>query len=333
MAETLAIRPQKRQITGWYYAGWTGLGLLALSYLAALAVKPELVQIAADKSKSEIQNQTAEIAALKTALSSAKTQANHAAQTAARAVAEKKSIALKLAALQEQLAAQQKAQADAQAQLQAPVAASETPPAAAGTVTTTKTSGGKEIKVEIVNAKQASVAEIAPSSKPPVAAAASAADNQPVEIAVPLPDRVPTGLRLKTKTATASPPPATGVTGFSTVVSSTLRSNAGIETGSISAPKSFGGAITRNAPATIGVRLSSGPSVDALRLAWSLLNERHVAELSGLEPRYLAGGPAAAPFELLAGPLPDTASATTLCAKLVARGVPCSVGAFAGNAL
>ncbi len=86
----------------------------------------------------------------------------------------------------------------------------------------------------------------------------------------------------------------------------------------------------------LGVRLASSTSVEALRLNWSLLAERHPAQLRPLEPRYVTRGPTASgdpSFDLVAGPFKSTAEARRMCKALEQRGISCQVGAFIGNAL
>ncbi len=80
------------------------------------------------------------------------------------------------------------------------------------------------------------------------------------------------------------------------------------------------------------VELSSGPSLDALRLNWSLLADRHPAALKNLEARYMSAGDGS-PYQLLAGPINTADEATRVCAQLKARKVACRVTGFAGNAL
>lgn len=96
--------------------------------------------------------------------------------------------------------------------------------------------------------------------------------------------------------------------------------------------------ITNPAPATvaaaptgpIGLELVTGPSVDALRLNWGVLAERHGAMLKNLEVKYVAGGPSA-PFKLLAGPVASVEAGAQICEQFRLKGTPCKVGAFVGN--
>ena len=96
----------------------------------------------------------------------------------------------------------------------------------------------------------------------------------------------------------------------------------------------LGPAIVKPAPKPMGIKISSGASVDALRLSWSLLAERHGDTLKNLQARYTTGGDAENPnYDLIAGPLKSTAEAKKVCKALAAKNVPCQVGAFAGASL
>lgn len=112
-----------------------------------------------------------------------------------------------------------------------------------------------------------------------------------------------------------------------------------IETGSIAAPApvSFGRAVVKPAPPAkpVGLKIANSTSVDALRLTWGLLNERHGDTLKRLHPRYISGGGSAgAPrYDLIAGPLKNAAEARRMCKVLASKGISCSVGNFEGNAL
>lgn len=77
--------------------------------------------------------------------------------------------------------------------------------------------------------------------------------------------------------------------------------------------------------------LARGPSIDALRLSWSLLNERHKGALKTLEPRVVQVEPGS--YQLIAGPLASPINALKVCATLRARGVACQSADFKGDAL
>ncbi len=93
--------------------------------------------------------------------------------------------------------------------------------------------------------------------------------------------------------------------------------------------------VTPAAEEAVAIHLDAGPSLDALRLRWGVLHDRHQSALSRLEPRYLTGGTMESPsYQLLAGPVASREEAARICALLRARRVPCSVGGpFVGEAL
>ena len=114
-----------------------------------------------------------------------------------------------------------------------------------------------------------------------------------------------------------------------------------IETGSLNKapeaapqkPVSFGPATVKPQPRPIGIELASATSIEALRLSWSVLADRH-GTLKNLEARYVSGGETGTPsYDLVAGPFKTTADARKACKELSAQGSPCKVGPFLGNAL
>jgi hypothetical protein len=87
-------------------------------------------------------------------------------------------------------------------------------------------------------------------------------------------------------------------------------------------------------PGAVGVLLATGPSVDALRLNWSILTDRHGDSVKNLQPRYIVSGkPDQRVYSLLAGPVASTAQAKSLCQSMAQKGLACEVSAFRGNAL
>ena len=100
------------------------------------------------------------------------------------------------------------------------------------------------------------------------------------------------------------------------------------------APISFGPAIVKSEPKPIGVQLSSGATVEAIQLTWSLLSDQYPDALRKLEPRYTTSGTpeAGQTFDLIAGPLRSAADARKVCKALAARGTDCRVAEFAGAA-
>lgn len=83
-----------------------------------------------------------------------------------------------------------------------------------------------------------------------------------------------------------------------------------------------------------GVQLATGPSVDALRISWMLLSERHKEILGPFEPRFVVSSGASGPgFRLIAGPMESANAASRVCSELRARRVTCGVSAFGGEPL
>ncbi len=112
-----------------------------------------------------------------------------------------------------------------------------------------------------------------------------------------------------------------------------------IETGSLPSFQppaiTFGPPVVTPAGEAVGIHLDAGPSLDALRLRWSVLHDRHASALRDLQPRYLISGTAASPsYQLMAGPISSAEEASRICALLRAKRVACSVGGpFVGQAL
>ena len=80
-----------------------------------------------------------------------------------------------------------------------------------------------------------------------------------------------------------------------------------------------------------GIQIATGPSVDALRISWMVLSERHKEILSRFEPRFVPASGAG--YRLIAGPIENTAAANKVCGDLRARRVTCGVSAFGGEPL
>lgn len=128
------------------------------------------------------------------------------------------------------------------------------------------------------------------------------------------------------------------------------KGKSGVETGSVTAPAAgaditFGPPVVKQAavppsgpPAgtrnMIGVQIATGPSVDSLRLSWTLLSERHADSFRALEPRYAASGDGRnESYDLIVGPMPTVDEARRLCEELALKATPCRVSQFAGDAL
>ncbi len=85
---------------------------------------------------------------------------------------------------------------------------------------------------------------------------------------------------------------------------------------------------------TLGIELSGGESLEALRSGWDQLARQHTQVLGSLSPRYrTAVQGEEQPLRLVAGPFANQADANRACAVLRSKQVACRVGAFTGNAL
>jgi hypothetical protein len=116
------------------------------------------------------------------------------------------------------------------------------------------------------------------------------------------------------------------------------KSNA-IETGSIAhkaekAPAAPSAATTAAAkPTQIGLLLGNAPTVDAVKLNWTILNDRHADAVRNLHPRYVANGKGSErTYALLAGPVASPEQAKTLCKLMMDRGLACEVSTYRGTA-
>src|SRR5262249_9639585 len=109
----------------------------------------------------------------------------------------------------------------------------------------------------------------------------------------------------------------------------------GIETSSIRGPSAaitFGEPVVTPSRSAYGVQLAAGPSLDAMRLSWTVLRERHGAVLAALTPRVVAPR-GEGPYRLVAGPLPTRAEADKVCADLGVGRQGCFATSFMGEPL
>jgi hypothetical protein len=139
----------------------------------------------------------------------------------------------------------------------------------------------------------------------------------------------------KVLTAKAAPPKQARVITVEEGNTATSSGAAGsrLETGSIAAGVSFGEPVVTRAGQVFAVQLDAAPSIDVLRLRWSLLLEQHGAALGPLQPRFVAPRNPGGPYRLVAGPLLSAADAKAVCAALTAQSPACSTTEFVGEPL
>ena len=82
-----------------------------------------------------------------------------------------------------------------------------------------------------------------------------------------------------------------------------------------------------------GVLIATGPSLDAVRLSWQLLNETNKSVLRPLEPRYVENSAEGGLFQLIAGPVGSREEAAKVCERLKARNARCTVTSYTGHPL
>lgn len=303
---TQAITPTRPRQTSKFakiYAGaWALLAALALAYMAALAFQPkflgDLADFKTEPSPTESQQAVArfatDITGVKQTVGQIEQDMGTLRTTVAGVASREKEIIERLAVVEE------RTKAPAVAEVALPKTAAQRQ---------------AEARAQKIAAAQAAAAAKA---APPAAHEAPAA----VEQAAAAPQVTVLNPAATNPISTGSiQPPAYGLPAPPAPAAATT-------------PGTFGpGSIkvsTANVPS--GIELASGPSLDALRLNWSLLADRHAPALKNLEARYTNGGDGQ-PYQLVAGPIATPEEAQRVCAQLKAKQVSCRVTGFSGNAL
>ena len=108
-----------------------------------------------------------------------------------------------------------------------------------------------------------------------------------------------------------------------------------LETGSIEHARRKVAGAAKPRQGAVGVLLATGPSVDALRLNWTILTDRHGDAVKNLQPA-LHGDrhrPTIAVYGLVAGSGCIGRAGQGLCQTMEQKGLACEVSAYRGNAL
>jgi SPOR domain len=144
------------------------------------------------------------------------------------------------------------------------------------------------------------------------------------------PPRAPTHIISVTETPTAAPVPT-----VKPKAEAPKTEPLKIETGSIVAPPAitFGEPEVTPVQQAFAVQLAAGPSLDALRLSWGLLLERHGAALTSLQPRFVAPRAEGGTYRLVAGPLLSKADADKVCAAMAVGKQGCFSTTYIGDPL
>ncbi len=362
-----AAKTRGRARSALYLASWGALALSAGLYLAAVTLKPQyliawfpFLDRVATQPQPNNQDRASIIAEaqhLRSNLQQSQAEVSRLRQELGTRDARVKSAELRIAGLEKELDSARGSGGTAAGQPNAVVGTVGTVPnaAAASSVAdnadatkhalagaigspkegarTDARAGAPPRSFEIVNGAPTLVD--APSGSAAFAGGVSGADvDMPVPVRrpaiAPKPKTTPIA-QIVRPTIAVTPPAAGGIVTGSVGGQATIASAPPAE--KPAQPITFGAPVVTHSANPVGIRLTAGPSVDALRLSWSLMSERYGYELSGLEPRYIAGNAPAAPYALIAGPIADEREAQRRCALLTARGIPCSVDSFVGNAL
>jgi SPOR domain len=301
------------------YAGvWIVLASVALAYMVAVAVQPSFIaQWLPTRSEPE---------------------SNEMQRSAARFASDISGLRLSVGAIQREVASVQQTVAVTSTRendLAARVAVLEDRTKTMLPVETAAATPAKSAAQRVAEAKAQRIAEKTPptpTAKVPgkLTEPSDGTTTEPATSALETPAtrfvvlNAPTAAQTTNPLATGSiiapPPPAQGVPPARPVQA---------------AATSFGPGLVKAVPTPAGpsgLEIASGPSLDALRLNWSLLSDRHAPELRNLEARYLNAGEGQ-PYRLVAGPVTTPDEAKRVCAQLQAKRVACRVTGFGGNAL
>ena len=306
-------RPQTRFAN--IYAGvWALLALLALVYMVALAVNPSLIGSwipeRSDHETNEGQRSAArfatDISGLKQSVGDIQREMTSLRTTVIASATRDKALSERVTVLEERAK---------------PIVTAEVAPPAAP-----KTLAQRQAEARALKAAERAAA-VAPPAAVGASAAISTAPTAPTDTSPPTAEALASRFVVlnapNSPIATGSilPPPAQGVPAPPAATQAAV---------------SFGPGTIKAAPAAatgpVGVEIANGPSLDALRLNWSLLAERHSSQLKNLEARYTSAGEGQ-PYQLLAGPITNQDEAKRVCAQLQAKRVACRVTGFGGNAL
>ena len=311
-AATTCARPVAKSLPRAYVATWAGLAGLAGAYLTLVGLREmdtprPMVQQAAPTGKA---TQSLGEARLRQNLRDVQTDIG-TLRTDLESAGKDQTVVARLTALEERMSLET-------GQSVAKSAAVATPPAPLPVPTAPTPAVADQAPVAAVTPPAPS----APAPAPAAVAAAPAVVADPPTIALApqgleqLVRPLETGSLASGAKGAASSPPAPPVQPAAPVAIS------------------FGPATVKSEPKPFGVQLSSGPTLDAIQLSWSLLSDQYPDALRRLEPRYTTSGTpeAGQTFDLMAGPIRSAADARKVCKTLAARGTDCRVAEFTGAA-
>lgn len=349
-----AVPFSKRPIFTPYVLAWSAVGILATGYLAIAGLAPELLErgaadpsFIADPQSNQGQRAAARLAAdvnaLKDSIAAVQLDLAKVKTDVAGQNARDKALSAQLVALERRLGAAQgnavEATEPASPQTGKPRSASaptsntepneqaDAAPAEAPAAAKARTSGAPT-QPKLVNAEASVLAAPGLTLENPIEL-----QPQPGPAAIETASTAAAGARAGAKAVKPAAAAAAAKTAAATAAATVLDTDAAAATtdGEVI---DLGTPVVTSAAKSMGVQISSGASVDSLRLSWSLLADRHGDALKNLEARYIARGDVESPtYDLIAGPLKSKGDAQRVCKSLMAKGVPCKVGDFLGEAL
>ncbi len=279
---------------------WCSLAIVALGYLTVMAVKPELLAHYAPSTPGGHSSEVAqaEIRSLRDGLIEVQTD---------------------VSTLKSELATQSERFAELGSRVGALADVKRAEPASAAVAPAVPISPAADARPAMPELR---AADPAPEVKPVKAASNSA---------------TPTVINAAQPADVAAAKPVAPVAPDSKLAAAAPAAN--LETGSVEKPVSLGQAVVKPADKPtdkpVGIKIATGSSLEAIRLSWNLLAERHADSLKNLEPRYRTGVDAdGLTYELLAGPVKNVAEAKKMCKAFTAKAIPCQIaGPFGGEAL
>lgn len=325
-----------RSFAGLYVATWAMLAALAVGYIAVLLMQPQwAAPLTTQALRTEppapdvspaVQQITSEVSTLRRTVADLQRELAYVKSTAA----------LQQETIESLRAASPEPELARLPELPVRIAAAETQPDTARA----KQSDAAQAKAKPVDPPRAKGSEADAIRAKADKATAPTAKTRPTETAAASPERNQREEpKSKSNAVTEAPAERKKVVVLNAQPAEESAQPESIETGSLpSAPApeiTFGPPIVTPAAEPVGIHLDAGPSIDALRLKWSMLHHRHSSVLGDLEPRFLIAGTAGSPsFQLMAGPISSAEEASRLCALLRAKRVACSVGGpFVGQSL
>ncbi len=312
MSQVVSSRFEADRSFSLYLIVWLCLALASLSYIAVALVRPDLLTqarlpglAAGDSRTARIDASASQGVVLERGLTEVRTQLSEIQLKVMRGELREQELAARLAVIESRIEelsagqAQRPVAAQPQTQAPAPVAQQQTPPAA-----------------RVAAAQPPAPAQPKAAAVPQVLNRASDADAAEADAAKAQPKQKGTST-VETASVRRDVPP------FGSPDVSRAEKSA------TAAPER-----TEREEAPVGIQLGGAPSLDSLRLNWSILSDRHADALGSLQPRYVTSDAlGSTSYNLVAGPMPNRAEAIRVCAKLRNQGVTCRLTAFQGSSL